>query len=219
MRVVIAEDAVILRAGLVQLIEEHGHQIPAAVADGESLRAAVAEHRPDIVVSDIRMPAAPGGIAQPDEGVRAALELRIRHPWLPVLLFSQYVETQYAGRLLAGGAEGIGYLLKERVLDVKDFFDALDRVASGGTALDPEVVSQLVGASRTVSATAALSPREREVMALMAEGRSNSAIAESLFVTERAVEKHVANIFTKLDLPVSTTDHRRVLAVLRYLGV
>jgi DNA-binding NarL/FixJ family response regulator len=219
MRVVIAEDAVILRAGLVQLIEEHGHQIVAAVSNGGSLRIAVAEHRPDVVVSDIRMPAESGGDPQPDEGVRAALELRARDPRLPVLLFSQYVETQYASRLLAGGSAGIGYLLKERVLDVKDFFDALDRVASGGTALDPEVVSQLVGASRTVSATDTLSPRERDVMALMAEGRSNSAIAESLFVTERAVEKHVANIFTKLDLPVSTTDHRRVLAVLRYLGV
>jgi DNA-binding NarL/FixJ family response regulator len=219
MRVVIAEDAVILRAGLVQLIEEHGHEIPAAVSNGESLRIAVAEHRPDVVVSDIRMPAEPGGDPQPDEGVRTALELRARDPRLPVLLFSQYVETQYASRLLAGGSAGIGYLLKERVLDVKDFFDALDRVASGGTALDPEVVSQLVGASRTVSATDTLSPRERDVMALMAEGRSNSAIAESLFVTERAVEKHVANIFTKLGLPVSTTDHRRVLAVLRYLGV
>ena len=177
------------------------------------------EHAPDVVVSDIRMPAVRGGLAQPDEGVRAALELRQRNPRLPVLLFSQYVETQYASRLLAGGSAGVGYLLKERVMDVKDFFDALNRVASGGTALDPEVVSQLVGASRAVAATDTLSPREREVMALMAEGRSNSAIAEALFVTERAVEKHVANIFTKLDLPVSSADHRRVLAVLRYLWV
>jgi DNA-binding NarL/FixJ family response regulator len=219
MRVVIAEDNAILRAGMVQLIEEQGHQVAAVVADGEALRVAVAEHAPDVVVSDIRMPSAQGGSAQPDEGVRAALELRLRNPHLPVLLFSQYVETQYASRLLAGGSAGVGYLLKERVLDVKDFFDALDRVASGGTALDPEVVSQLVGASRTAAATDALSPRERDVMTLMAEGRSNSAIAEALFVTERAVEKHVANIFTKLDLPVSSADHRRVLAVLRYLGV
>ena len=219
MRVVIAEDNAILRAGMVQLIEEQGHQVAAVVGDGEALRVAVAEHAPDVVVSDIRMPSAQGGLAQPDEGVRTALELRLRNPSLPVLLFSQYVETQYASRLLAGGSAGIGYLLKERVMDVKDFFDALNRVASGGTALDPEVVSQLVGASRVVSATDTLSPREREVMALMAEGRSNSAIAESLFVTERAVEKHVANIFTKLDLPVSSADHRRVLAVLRYLGV
>jgi DNA-binding NarL/FixJ family response regulator len=214
MLVVIAEDTAILRGGLIGLLEEEGHQVAAAVADGEALKLAVAEHRPDIVVADIRMPP-----THTDEGVRAALELRARDPKLPVLLFSQYVETQYAGRLLAGGSAGIGYLLKERVLDVKDFIDALERVAAGGTALDPEVVSQLVGASRATSVADVLSPREREVMALMAEGRSNSAIAEALFVTERAVEKHVANIFTKLDLPVSAADHRRVLAVLRYLGL
>jgi DNA-binding NarL/FixJ family response regulator len=219
MRVVIAEDATILRAGLVQLIEEQGHVVAAAVPDGRSLRAAVAEDRPDIVVSDIRMPSMRGEAAQPDEGVRAALDMRSRDPELPVLLFSQYVETQFASRLLASGSAGIGYLLKERVLEVGDFFDALERVAAGGTALDPEVVSQLLGASRAVNATDTLSPREHEVMALIAEGRSNSAIAETLFVTGRAVEKHVANIFTKLDLPVSTADHRRVLAVLRYLGV
>ena len=214
MLVVIAEDTAILRGGLVGLLEEEGHRVAAAVADAEALKLAVAEHRPDIVVADIRMPP-----THTDEGVRAALELRARDPKLPVLLFSQYVETQYAGRLLAGGSAGIGYLLKERVLDVKDFIDALERVAAGGTALDPEVVSQLVGASRATSVADVLSPREREVMALMAEGRSNSAIAEALFVTERAVEKHVANIFTKLDLPVSAADHRRVLAVLRYLGL
>ncbi len=214
MLVVIAEDTAILRGGLVGLLEEEGHRVAAAVADAEALKLAVAEHRPDIVVADIRMPP-----SHTDEGVRAALELRARDPKLPVLLFSQYVETQYAGRLLAGGSAGIGYLLKERVLDVKDFIDALERVAAGGTALDPEVVSQLVGASRATSVADVLSPREREVMALMAEGRSNSAIAEALFVTERAVEKHVANIFTKLDLPVSAADHRRVLAVLRYLGL
>ncbi|HZU57275.1 MAG TPA: response regulator transcription factor [Actinocrinis sp.] len=214
MLVVIAEDTAILRGGLIGLLEDEGHQVAAAVADGEALKLAVAEHRPDIVVADIRMPP-----THTDEGVRAALELRSRDPKLPVLLFSQYVETQYAGRLLAGGSAGIGYLLKERVLDVKDFVDALERVAAGGTALDPEVVSQLVGASRATSVADVLSPREREVMALMAEGRSNSAIAEALFVTERAVEKHVANIFTKLDLPVSAADHRRVLAVLRYLGL
>lgn len=219
MLVVIAEDAAILRGGLIGLLEDEGHRVAAAVADAQALKAAVAEHRPDVVVSDIRMPPAQGESAQPDEGVRAALELRARDPRLPVLLFSQYVETQYASRLLAGGSAGIGYLLKERVLDVKDFVDALHRVASGGTALDPEVVSQLVGASRAVPARDLLSPREGEVMALMAEGRSNSAIAEALFVTERAVEKHVANIFTKLDLPVSAADHRRVLAVLRYLGL
>ncbi len=214
MRIVIAEDAAILRAGLAQLLEEEGHVVAAAVPDAAKLRDAVLEQQPDIVVADIRMPP-----SFTDEGVRAALELRAVNPRLPILLFSQWVETQYAGRLLAGGSSGIGYLLKERVLDVKDFMDALDRVAAGGTALDPEVVSQLVGANRSRTGTETLSPREREVLALMAEGRSNSAIAEALFVTERAVEKHVANIFTKLDLPVSPADHRRVLAVLKYLGL
>jgi DNA-binding NarL/FixJ family response regulator len=214
MLVVIAEDTAILRGGLIGLLEDEGHRVAAAVADAEALKAAVTKHHPDVVVADIRMPP-----THTDEGVRAALELRAQNPRLPVLLFSQYVETQYASRLLAGGSAGIGYLLKERVLDVKDFIDALNRVASGGTALDPEVVSQLVGASRTTSVGDLLSPREREVMTLMAEGRSNSAIADALFVTERAVEKHVANIFTKLDLPVSSADHRRVLAVLRYLGL
>jgi DNA-binding NarL/FixJ family response regulator len=219
MLVVIAEDTAILRGGLVGLLEEEGHRVAAAVADGAALKAAVAEHHPDVVVSDIRMPPAPGQETLPDEGVRAALELRSRDARLPVLLFSQYVETQYASRLLAAGSAGIGYLLKERVLDVKDFIDALERGAAGGTALDPEVVSQLVGASRAGSVGDTLSPREREVLGLMAEGRSNGAIAQTLFVTERAVEKHVANIFTKLDLPVSAADHRRVLAVLRYLGL
>jgi DNA-binding NarL/FixJ family response regulator len=220
MLVVIAEDTAILRGGLIGLLEDEGHHVAAAVADTQALKAAVAEHHPDVVVSDIRMPPAPGEPPQPDEGVRAALELRAQDPKLPVLLFSQYVETQYASRLLADGSAGIGYLLKERVLDVTDFIDALHRVASGGSALDPEVISQLVGANRrAVPAGDLLSPRERDVMARMAEGRSNGAIAEALFITERAVEKHVANIFTKLDLPVSAADHRRVLAVLRYLGL
>jgi DNA-binding NarL/FixJ family response regulator len=154
-----------------------------------------------------------------DEGLRAAIELRAADPRLRILIFSQYVETQYASRLLAGNSAGVGYLLKERVMDTKDFMDALERVAAGGTALDPEVVSQLVGASQSRRTIDALSPREREVLGLMAEGRSNGAIAGALFVSERAVEKHVASIFTKLDLPVSSADHRRVLAVLRYLGV
>ena len=212
MRIVVAEDTAILRAGLVQLLEDEGHEVVAAVADAELLRAAVAEHGPDIVVSDIRMPP-----THTDEGLRAAIELRERQPGLPVLIFSQYVETQYAGRLLAGNAAGVGYLLKERVLDARDFLDALERVAAGGTALDPEVVGQLVGASPSRSTVDALSPREREVLGLMAEGRSNAAIAGLLVVTERAVEKHVANIFLKLQLPVDAADHRRVLAVLRYL--
>jgi len=213
MRIVVAEDTAILRAGLVQLLEDEGHEVVAAVADAELLKAAVAEHGPDIVVSDIRMPP-----THTDEGLRAAIELRERQPGLPVLIFSQYVETQYAGRLLAGNAAGVGYLLKERVLDARDFLDALERVAAGGTALDPEVVGQLVGASPSRSTVDALSPREREVLGLMAEGRSNAAIAGLLVVTERAVEKHVANIFLKLQLPVDAADHRRVLAVLRYLG-
>jgi DNA-binding NarL/FixJ family response regulator len=212
-RVVVAEDAVVVRVGLVQLLVEEGYEVVAAVADGEALKAAVGRLRPDLVVSDIRMPP-----THTDEGLRAVIELREQDPNLKVLIFSQYVETQYASRLLAHSSAGVGYLLKERVLDVRDFVDALDRVAAGGTALDPEVVSQLVGASRRRATVDALSPREREVLALMAQGRSNAAIAHELTVSERAVEKHVANIFTKLVLPVSPTDHRRVLAVLRYLG-
>ena len=214
MRIVVAEDSPILRAGLVGLLEDEGHEVPAAVPDATRLRAAVAEHRPELVVSDIRMPP-----THTDEGLRAAIELRAADPSLRILIFSQYVETQYASRLLAGNSAGVGYLLKERVMDTKDFIDALERVAAGGTALDPEVVSQLVGASNTRRTLDALTPREREVLGLMAEGRSNGAIAAALFVSERAVEKHVASIFTKLDLPVSGADHRRVLAVLRYLGV
>ncbi|GAA2246627.1 MULTISPECIES: response regulator transcription factor [Kitasatospora] len=213
MRVVVAEDTAILRAGLVQLLEDEGHEVVAAVADGEQLKAAVAGHRPDVVVSDIRMPP-----THTDEGLRAVIELRAAQPGLAVLIFSQYVETEYAARLLAAGSTGVGYLLKERVLDAQDFVDALERVARGGTALDPEVVTQLVGASPSRRSVDGLSPREREVLGLMAEGRSNGAIADRLVVTERAIEKHVANIFLKLDLPVSAADHRRVLAVLRYLG-
>jgi len=214
MRIVVAEDSPILRAGLVGLLEDEGHEVVAAVPDAVRLRAAVAEHRPEVVVSDIRMPP-----THTDEGLRAAIELRAADPKLRILIFSQYVETQYASRLLAGNSAGVGYLLKERVMDTKDFIDALERVAAGGTALDPEVVSQLVGASNSRRTLDTLSPREREVLGLMAEGRSNGAIAAALFVSERAVEKHVASIFTKLDLPVSSADHRRVLAVLRYLGV
>jgi len=214
MRIVVAEDSPILRAGLVGLLEDEGHEVVAAVPDAQALREAVLEHAPELVVSDIRMPP-----THTDEGLRAAIELRAADPRLRILIFSQYVETQYASRLLAGNSAGVGYLLKERVMDTKDFMDALERVAAGGTALDPEVVSQLVGASNTRRSLDTLSPREREVLGLMAEGRSNGAIAAALFVTERAVEKHVASIFTKLDLPVSSADHRRVLAVLRHLGV
>jgi DNA-binding NarL/FixJ family response regulator len=214
MKVVIAEDTAVLRAGLVQLLTEEGYEVAAAVADGEALKAAAARLQPDVVIADIRMPP-----THTDEGLRAVLELREQDPDLKVLIFSQYIETRYATRLLAHSPAGVGYLLKERVLDVKDFTDALERVAAGGTALDPEVVSQVLGASQRRAAVDKLSPREREVLALMAQGRSNAAIAQELTVTDRAVEKHVANIFTKLALPVSAADSRRVLAVLRYLGV
>jgi len=210
--VVIAEDAAILRDGLVQLLSDRGFQITDAVSDPDALRESVEANPPDVAVVDIRMPP-----TFTDEGLRAAIELRRRHPSLGILLFSQYVETRYAAELLADEASGVGYLLKDRVADVSDFVEALVRVASGGTALDPEVVTQLVGASRRSDSLSGLSPREREVLALMAEGRSNAAIATALVISEGAVEKHVANIFSKLDLPVSQADHRRVLAVLRYL--
>jgi DNA-binding NarL/FixJ family response regulator len=211
-RVVIAEDAAILRDGLVQLLTDRGHDVVAAVSDGEALRAAVAEHDPDVAVVDIRMPP-----SFTDEGLRAAIAIRRERPAVGVLVFSQWVETRYAAELLAGSSSGVGYLLKDRVADVSEFVEALTRVAAGGTALDPEVVRQLLGASRRRDAIATLTPREREVLGLMAEGRTNGAIARQLVVSDRAVEKHVANIFTKLDLPPSGEDHRRVLAVLRYL--
>jgi DNA-binding NarL/FixJ family response regulator len=213
MRVVIAEDAGLLREGLTQMLTERGHEVCAAVADAEALLAAVKEHRPDVAVVDIRMPP-----THTDEGLRAALQLRADHPDTGVLVFSQYIETRYASRLLAGNASGVGYLLKDRVADVAEFADALERVASGGTALDPEVVSQLLGASRRSPGLASLTPRERDVLSLMAEGRSNAGIAAGLVVSGGAVEKHVASIFAKLGLPPSEGDNRRVLAVLRYLG-
>jgi DNA-binding NarL/FixJ family response regulator len=211
-RVVIAEDSAILRDGLVQLLSDRGFVVTSAVSDPAALERCVSADVPDVAVVDIRMPP-----TFTDEGLRAALALRKAHPGVGILLFSQYVETRYAADLLAGGAAGIGYLLKDRVADVSDFVEALVRVASGGTALDPEVVTQLLGASRRTDSLAALSPREREVLSLMAEGRSNAAIAATLVISEGAVEKHVANIFSKLDLPASPSDHRRVLAVLRYL--
>jgi len=212
MRIVIAEDAAILRDGLAQLLVDRGHDVVAAVRDGDALRAAVAEHVPDVAVVDIRMPP-----SFTDEGLRAAIAIRRERPGVGVLVFSQWIETRYAAELLATSSSGVGYLLKDRVADVGEFLDALTRVAKGGTALDPEVVTQLFGASRRGNALAVLTPREREVLGLMAEGRSNAAIARRLVVTKRAVEKHVANILTKLDLPPSEEDHRRVLAVLRYL--
>ncbi|HEX7354506.1 MAG TPA: response regulator transcription factor [Mycobacteriales bacterium] len=212
MRVMIAEDSAILRDGLTQLLVDRGHEVAAAVADGDALRAAVAADPPDVCVVDIRMPP-----SFTDEGLRAAIALRREHPDVGVLVFSQYVETRYAAELLAGSTRGVGYLLKDRVADVREFVEALARVAAGGTALDPEVVAQLLHASRRVDALAALTPREREVLSAMAEGRSNAGIAAALVVSERAVEKHVASILVKLGLPPSDTDNRRVLAVLRYL--
>ena len=210
--VVIAEDSAILRDGLVQLLTDRGFLVKGSVSDAVSLEQAVVADPPDVAVVDIRMPP-----TFTDEGLRAAISLRRSHPDVGILVFSQYVETRYAAELLAGGAARIGYLLKDRVADVADFVEALVRVASGGTALDPEVVTQLMGASRRNETLGRLSAREREVLALMAEGRSNSAIAATLVVSEGAVEKHVANIFSKLDLPVTSSDHRRVLAVLKYL--
>jgi DNA-binding NarL/FixJ family response regulator len=212
MRVVIAEDAAVFREGLVRLLEDRGHQVCAAVADGEALLTAVAAHRPDVAVVDIRMPP-----THTDEGLRAALRLRADHPETGVLVFSQYIETRYAARLLQGNAAGVGYLLKDRVADVAEFTEALARVAAGGTALDPEVVGQLLGAGRHAKGLAGLTAREREVLALMAEGRSNAGIADLLVISAGVVEKHVASIFAKLGLPPAEGDNRRVLAVLRYL--
>ena len=212
MRIVIAEDSAVLREGLAQLLAVRGHRVLAAVADAPALLKAVAADPPDVAIVDVRLP--PG---HTDEGLRAAIELRRDRPGVGVLIFSQYVETTFAAELLAGGSEGVGYLLKERVVQLDDFIDALHRVAAGGTALDPEVVTQLFGSSRRRERLAELTAREHGVLALMAQGRTNTAIAAALHVTERAVEKHVTNIFTKFDLPPSDTDHRRILAVLRYL--
>ena len=216
MRIVIAEDSAIVRAGLAEILADSDHEVVAAVGNADDLLAAVAEHRPDVAVVDVRMP--PG---YTDEGLRAAIAIRRDHPETGVLVFSQYIETRYTADLLGaasgGGAGGVGYLLKDRVGDVEEFVEALSRVAAGGTALDPEVVAQLLGASRRNDALTTLTPRERDVLALMAEGRSNAAIAEILVVSDRSVEKHVGNIFSKLGLPPSEADHRRVLAVLRYL--
>jgi len=211
MRIVIAEDAAIMREGMTALLTMRGHEV-VAVGDADALFTQIQRERPDVAVVDIRMPP-----SFTDEGLRAALRLRKEFPDLGVLLFSQYVELRYAAELLDGLSDRVGYLLKERVADIDDFVEALDRVANGGTALDPEVVTQVLGASRRREALNRLTPREREVLALMAEGRSNAAIGASLVITERAVEKHVTNIFHKLDLPSSDADHRRVLAVLRYL--
>ncbi|MET9613499.1 response regulator transcription factor [Kitasatospora indigofera] len=213
MRAVIAEDSVLLRAGLVKVLEAVGYEVAAAVGDAEELLAAVEEHAPQVVVTDVRMP--PGFT---DEGVRAALMIRRQWPEVAVLLLSQFVEERYAADLLATNTSGVGYLLKQRVANVDDFVDALQRVAEGGTALDPEVVAQLL-VRRNSDPLERLTPREREVLGLMAEGRSNAAIAAALVVGDSAVAKHINSIFTKLDLPPADATHRRVLAVLRFLEV
>ncbi|HEU5427250.1 MAG TPA: response regulator transcription factor [Actinocrinis sp.] len=212
MRAVIAEDSVLLRAGLTRVLEGSGIDVVAAVGDAQALLSAVEEHRPDVAVVDVRMP--PG---HSDEGVRAAMVIRRSWPEVAVLLLSQYVEERYAADLLATNTAAVGYLLKDRVADVTEFIDALERVAAGGTALDPEVVSQLLLRRRN-DPLDRLTPRERDVLALMAEGRSNARIAHTLVITESAVGKHINNIFTKLDLPPDEGDHRRVLAVLRFLN-
>jgi len=213
MRAVIAEDAVLLREGLARLLEEGGFEVVDAVDNGEALLRAVSQHQPDVCVVDVRMPPTFN-----DEGVKAALVIRKQWPQVAILMLSQYVEERYAVDLIAGDSRGIGYLLKDRVADVREFLEALRRVAAGGAALDPEVVTQLLVRSGKQDPLAQLSPREREVLALMAEGRTNGLIAEALVVTEGAVEKHVTNIFNKLGLPPADQAHRRVLAVLRYIG-
>jgi DNA-binding NarL/FixJ family response regulator len=212
MRVVLAEDFVLLRAGLVHLLERYGHQVVAQVGDAPGLLDAVRTHHPDLVVTDVRMPP-----DHTDDGLRAALLLRAERPGLPVLVLSQYIEQTYAAELLSADPTAIGYLLKDRVSDVADFASALRRVADGATVIDPAVIAQLLARHRTRSPVAGLTVREREVLGLMAEGRTNAAIARTLFFSEQAVAKHIGNIFGKLGLAPTTDDNRRVLAVLAYL--
>jgi DNA-binding NarL/FixJ family response regulator len=211
-RVVLADDSLLLREGVARLLEEAGLEVVAQSGDAEDLLRKVGAHKPDVAVVDVRMPP-----THTDEGLRAAAEIRERFPAVGVLVLSQYIEEAYAMELLSSDASGVGYLLKDRVADLDRFVDAVRRVGEGGSALDPEVVSRLLGRRRETDPLAEISPREREVLQLMAEGRSNHAIANELVVTERAVEKHVTSIFTKLNLPPTADDHRRVLAVLTYL--
>ena len=212
MRIVVAEDSVLLREGIVRLLEEANLEVVAQAGDADELVRKALAHKPDVAVVDVRMPP-----TQTDDGVRAALEIRRRLPATGVLVLSQYVEESYALELIAGGAERTGYLLKDRVADVEQFVDAVERVGAGGSVLDPTVVATLLGRRRRDDPVAALTERERDVLGLMAEGRSNQAIAERLVVTERAVEKHVTSIFSKLGLRPAAEDHRRVLAVLTFL--
>ena len=212
LKVVVAEDSVLLREGLVRLLEDSGFEVAGQAGDAEDLLRKVGAHKPNVAVVDVRMPP-----THTDEGLRAAHRIRSEQPTTAVLVLSQYVEEAYALDLLSETSERTGYLLKDRVADVKSFVDAVQRVADGGSALDPEVVSLLLGRRRRADPLAALTPREREVLALMAEGRSNLSMAQALVVSERAVEKHVTSIFSKLDLTPTVEDHRRVLAVLAYL--
>ena len=212
LRVVIAEDAAIMRDGLTQTLTRRGLDVVSAVADAEALREAVEKHRPDVAIVDVRMPP-----THTDEGLRAAQAIHEQWPAVGVLVFSQYIETQAAAELFSRAPAGVGYLLKDRVADVSEFIDAITRVAQGGTVLDPEVVRQLLSAGRRGDALAALTPREREVLSLIAQGRSNAAIAGTLFISPKVVEKHVASIFDKLGLPPSDTDNRRVIAAIRHL--
>ena len=212
LRIVIAEDAVIMRDGLTQTLTRRGHDVVAAVGDAVALLDAVALHKPDVAIIDVRMPP-----THTDEGLRAARSIRRDHADVGVLVFSQYVEAKSAAELVAGAPAGVGYLLKDRVADVSDFIEAIGRVARGGTVLDPEVVSQMLGASRRADSLAALTVREREVLALIAEGRSNTAIADALVITGGVVEKHIASIFAKLGLAPSDNDNRRVMAAIKYL--
>jgi len=211
-RVVVADDSVLLREGIVRILGDSGFDVVGQAGDAEDLVRKVAAHKPDVAIVDVRMPP-----TNTDDGLRAAQKIRAEHPDTGVLVLSQYIEEGYALELLSENAEGVGYLLKDRVADVERFTESVRRVGEGGSALDPEVVAQLLGRRRREDPLEELSPREREVLELMAEGRSNHAIAESLVVTERAVEKHVTSIFGKLKLPPTAEDHRRVLAVLRYL--
>jgi DNA-binding NarL/FixJ family response regulator len=212
-RVIVADDSVLLRQGVVRVLEEAGFEVVGEAGDGEELMRKARAHKPDVAIVDIRMPP-----THTDEGLRAALAIREELPDIGVLVLSQYIEEEYALELLGDDAAGVGYLLKDRVSDLERFTDAIRRVAEGGSALDPEVVSQMIGRRRVEDPLAELTPREREVLALMAEGRSNGAIADALVVSERAVEKHVTSIFAKLNLPLAAEDHRRVLAVLAFLG-
>ncbi len=212
LRIVIAEDAAIMRDGLTQTLARRGHDVVAAVADADELIQAVGSHQPDVAVIDVRMPP-----THTDEGLRAAMTIRRDHPGVGTLVFSQYIEARAAGELLASSPGGVGYLLKDRVADVSDFIEAISSVARGGTVLDPEVVRQLFAASKRTESLGSLTGREREVLALIAEGRSNTAIASSLFISPGVVEKHVASIFAKLGLAPSDSDNRRVIAAIRYL--